>query len=55
MRIYFQVLGGHVRCRVFGSPGGLCGALTFDLKEWPQIRRILAHPEIQFIEEEKCS
>jgi len=34
MRIYWQLLGGHVHCRVF-TTGSKCGDLVFSEAEWP--------------------
>lgn len=40
--IKYQVVGGHVHCRLFTAPApdttfALCGTLMFDIVEWPEI------------------
>lgn len=49
-RMYYQILGGHVHTRVFGS-GSLNGNLVFDLHEWEQFKKDFSN--FLFIEEKR--
>lgn len=48
MRCEYEVVGGHVHCRVFGPYSGKAGDLVFRVEEWDHVRRI--HPGWQFKE-----
>lgn len=46
MRCEYEVLGGHVHCRVFGPYSGKAGDLVFRVEEWEHFQR--THPGWQF-------
>jgi len=57
IRVRFAKFGAHFHCRVFTAKRknqsfGKCGDLTFDEREWPEVREILESRSIEVLPED---
>lgn len=49
MRIYYRLMGGHYRCRVFMN--GKMGELVVAEKEWDTFKSMFSSPLVEFTPE----